>query len=75
MSGESRVEAGYLLRHVVTSSGSRTAMRRGGSSMRIIYRVDPDAIVVAEVFSKKTQRTPKQVIDTCKKRLRGYDDA
>jgi len=40
---------------------------------RIIYRVDPDAIVLAEVFSKKTQQTPKKVIQTCKQRLKDYD--
>jgi phage-related protein len=34
-----------------------------------------DAIVIAEVFSKKTGTTPKSVIETCQKRLREYDDA
>jgi phage-related protein len=40
---------------------------------RIIYRIDEDAIVILEVFSKKTHRTPKRVIDTCKTRLRDYE--
>ena len=40
---------------------------------RIIYRIDSDAIVVLHWFSKKTQATPKNVIDTCKARLRNYD--
>ena len=40
---------------------------------RIIYRIDPDAIVLCEVFEKKTQRTPKSVIDVCQQRLRLYD--
>lgn len=40
---------------------------------RIIYRIDTDAIVILEVFSKKTQQTPKQVIDICKKRLKDYN--
>lgn len=40
---------------------------------RIIYRVDPDAVLIADVFAKKTQTTPKAVIDLCKKRLRTYD--
>jgi phage-related protein len=35
-------------------------------SWRIVYRVDLDAVVIAEVFSKTTSQTPKQVIDTCK---------
>jgi len=42
-------------------------------SWRIIYRIDADAIVIAEVFSKKTGKTPKSVIKTCKTRLREYD--
>ena len=40
---------------------------------RIIYRVDPDAILVVEVFSKKTRETPGQIIKTCRRRLREYD--
>lgn len=42
---------------------------------RIVYRIDSDAIVIAEVFAKKTNTTAKKVIDICKDRLRGYDDA
>ena len=44
-------------------------------SWRIIYRIDADAIVIADVFSKKTGKTPKHVIETCKARLREYDHA
>lgn len=40
---------------------------------RIIYRIDKDAIVVLEVFAKKTGQTPKKVIEVCKKRLSFYD--
>jgi phage-related protein len=40
---------------------------------RIVYRVDADAIVVAEVFSKKTQATPRSVLDACRHRLRVCD--
>jgi len=43
-------------------------------SWRIAYRIDKDAIVLLEVFSKKTGKTPKAVIDTCKRRLREYDN-
>jgi phage-related protein len=42
---------------------------------RIIYRVDPDAIVIADVFAKKTNQTPSTVIGACHKRLKEYDDA
>ena len=41
---------------------------------RIIYRIDEDAIIILEVFSKKTQQTPKQIIDICKKRIKEYDN-
>ena len=40
-----------------------------------MYRSDPDAIVILEVFSKKTGATPKPVIETCILRLREYDRA
>ena len=40
---------------------------------RLAYRLDSDAILVAEVFAKKTQATAKSVIDACKRRLRAYD--
>ena len=40
---------------------------------RIIYRIDPDAIVICEVFEKETPRTPKSVIDICQQRLTRYD--
>lgn len=42
---------------------------------RIVYRIDADAIVIADVFRKKTSSTPKSVINTCKSRFRMYDDA
>ncbi|HEX2091388.1 MAG TPA: type II toxin-antitoxin system RelE/ParE family toxin [Longimicrobiaceae bacterium] len=40
----------------------------------LVYRVDADAIIIAEVFQKATRQTPKHVIDTCRRRLRQYDD-
>ena len=40
---------------------------------RIVYRIDTDAILILEVFDKKTNRTPVKVIDICKKRLRMCD--
>lgn len=42
---------------------------------RIIYRIDPDAIVILEVFSKRTPRTPESIIETCRQRIRSYDNA
>jgi phage-related protein len=40
-----------------------------------VYRIDADAIVVVEVFAKKTGRTPTEVIRNCKRRLAAYDEA
>ena len=42
---------------------------------RLVYRVDPDAVVIVDVFSKKTAATPMAVIEACKRRLREYDNA
>jgi len=43
------------------------------ATWRIFYRIGQDAIVVAEVFAKKTQATPRPVIDACKRRPCAYD--
>ncbi|MGB5660412.1 MAG: type II toxin-antitoxin system RelE/ParE family toxin [Thermoanaerobaculia bacterium] len=40
---------------------------------RVIYRTDPDAVLVVALFSKKTSKTPKHVIDQAKRLLREYD--
>jgi phage-related protein len=45
------------------------------ATWRTLYFIDADAIVVLEVFAKKTNRTPRAVIDACKQRLRSYHAA
>ncbi len=45
------------------------------ATWRIIYRIDPDAIVILDVFSKKTRATPQLVINRSRKRMREYADA
>jgi phage-related protein len=40
---------------------------------RIVVRVDPDAVVIAEVFAKRTRTTPGAVVASCRERLRRYD--
>lgn len=42
---------------------------------RIIYRIDEDAILIADVFPKKTEATPPGVISICRKRFADYDKA
>jgi len=39
------------------------------------YRTGQDAIVIAEVFAKKTPQTPKAILKAARRRLREYDDA
>ena len=40
---------------------------------RVIYRLDPDAVVIVDVFAKKAQKTPDEVLWRCKARLKRYD--
>ncbi len=42
---------------------------------RIVYATESEAIVILEVFSKKTRATPKRVVETCRKRLQAFRDA
>ena len=90
-SAAARLEAGVLLRRLqrgellampqsrpmpsIGPSCHELRVNDESATWRIIYRIDADAIVLAEVFSKKTAQTPKRVIDTCRKRLRDYDNA
>lgn len=88
-SPHARIEAGHWLRKLqlgellgmpvskpMPSVGTRChELRINDQSVtwRIIYRIDEDAIVIVDVFKKKTQKTPKKVIDRCQNRLQFYD--
>jgi phage-related protein len=83
------MEAGELLRalqegqvlsmpHAETlpSVGARCGalrVRDAGQNWRIMYRLDKDAVVILEVYGKKTRKIPDEVIDRCKDRLKTYD--
>src|SRR6266849_1325041 len=83
-SKEARIEAGMLLRQLqdgvtlglphsrpMPSIGARCHELRihdADATWRIVYRIDGDAIVILDVFNKKSRRTPKTVIDTCQER-------
>lgn len=41
---------------------------------RLVYRIDDDAIVIVEVFDKRSRQTPRQMVELCRKRLRAYDE-
>ena len=86
-----RIEAGYLLRllqkgqavgmphskpmPVVGPRCRELRVRDAGADWRIVYRLDSDAVVILEVFTKKTRAMPKIVIDACTRRLGEYDRA
>jgi len=88
-SAAARVEAGVLLRRLqrgekiglphsrpMATIGPRCHELRlvdVGAAWRLVYRLDPDAVVIAAVFRKKTAATPKTVLDACRRRLRAYD--
>ena len=40
---------------------------------RLFYRIDTDAIVVILWTEKKTNKTPGEVLDLCRQRLKTYD--
>ena len=46
-----------------------------GDRWRLIFRIDDDAIVIVEVFKKKTGKTPTKNKRAAQDRLRLYDDA
>jgi phage-related protein len=91
LSSEARVEAGLLLRRLQRGErlgrpqsrpmpviGDRCHELRivdGSLTWRIVYRLDRDAVIICEVFSKKTRATPKNVIQSCRRRLAAYDAA
>jgi phage-related protein len=90
-SKEARVEAGFLLRRLqeggslgmphsrpMPSIGPRChelRVRDENRIWRVVYRLDPDAILIAGVFSKTTRATTKHDIEDCQKRLKVYDEA
>lgn len=45
-----------------------------GITWRIIYRLDADAVIIADVFAKKARATPRSAIESSRRRLRRYDD-
>lgn len=79
-SHEARIEVGHLLSMPLSRSlpilGARCHELRVQDqdvSWRVIYRIDTDAIVIADVFAKKTQTNPKDVLENCKRRFSQYD--
>jgi phage-related protein len=88
-SRDARLETGFLLRKLqkgeklslpqsrpLPTIGKRCHELRINDEKtiwRVIYRIDSDAIILLDIFNKKTQQTPKKVIDICKLRIKDYD--
>jgi phage-related protein len=84
-SAEARIEAGFLLRRLQRGEGLGLPQSRpmpaigpgchelrivdGHANWRIMHHIAPDAIVILEVFRKKTTATPKHVVADCQRRL------
>jgi phage-related protein len=47
-------------------------IRDENRTWRIVYALERDAVVILEVFPKKTEKTPDSVITACKRRLKQY---
>jgi phage-related protein len=87
-SSEARLEAGFLLRRlqqgealglprsrplpVIGPACHELRIRDRDQTWRIVYYIDRDAVVILDVFSKKTPTTPKSVVDSCRTRLATY---
>jgi phage-related protein len=88
---EARQESGMLLRLLqegerlsmpqaepLPDVGARCGslrVRDAEHNWRIMYRIDTDAILILEVYSKKTRKIPNEVIERCQQRLKQYDAA
>jgi phage-related protein len=88
-SAAARQEAGMLLRRLqrgeslgmphsrpMPSVGARChelRVRDEKRNWRVVYRIDDDAIVIAEVFPKSSRQTPTRVIEVSRRRLDYYD--
>ena len=85
---KARIEAGFLLRRLQQGDtlsrpqsrpmpviGTRCHELRitdRDQTWRIMYYLASDAVVILEVFSKKTEATPTTVSDNCRTRLAAY---
>ena len=89
LSQKARIETGYLLRLLQSGMKLSLPQSRPMPSIgahchelrindedktwRLFYRIDVDAIVVILWTEKKTNKTPDEVLELCRKRLKSYD--
>ena len=90
-SSDARIEAGFLLRRLQRGEALGLPASRpmsdigpachelrivdGGVNWRIVYHIAIEAIVVLDVFAKKTPTTPQGMIVECRKRLAAFQKA
>jgi len=48
-------------------------VRDAEQNWRIMYRIDVDAVLVLDVYAKKTRKIPDEVLTRCQQRLKHYD--
>jgi phage-related protein len=88
---QARIEAGFLLRRLQRGESLGLPQSRplpdisagchelrsidGSANWRIVYHIAADAIVILEVFAKKTARMPKRILTDCRQRLSAFEKA
>ena len=91
LSSDARIETGFLLRRlqqgelltmpharpmpVIGAHCYELRIQDKDRTWRLVYRIAEDAILILEVFEKKTPTTPRQTIERCRRRLALYDRA
>ena len=50
-------------------------VRDAEHNWRIMYRIDADAVLILEVYSKETRKIPDEILERCQRRLQLYDAA
>jgi phage-related protein len=83
-----RIETGFLLRRLqqgellglphsrpmpaIGQQCHELRVNDAEATWRIMYRIEADAVVILDVFAKKTAATPKTTITNCQRRLAAY---
>jgi phage-related protein len=83
-----RIEAGFLLRRLQRGEAlslphsqpmpgigpqcHELRINDGDHAWRLMYHVASDAVVILDVFPKKTKATPHETIESCQKRLKAF---
>ena len=88
LSVEARRELGYLLRMAqegealsmpharpmpcIGNACHELRVKDASGEWRLVFALTTDAIVVLDVFQKKTATTPRRVVEQCQRRLEQY---